>query len=95
MEKEYDVTKAAAAQKKYCCENEAPHFAPSDGTCYACDENIYRKLHGYSVRLKGGRYRFKQTSVDSGEGRFSGISVEKAGSELVTGCPHCSRSYCD
>ncbi|MER1957892.1 MAG: hypothetical protein ABS942_10955 [Solibacillus sp.] len=25
----------------------------------------------------------------------SGISVEKAKSQLVTGCPHCNRSYCD
>lgn len=26
---------------------------------------------------------------------ITGISVERAGSELVTGCPHCNRSYCD
>ena len=25
----------------------------------------------------------------------TGISVEKASSELITGCPHCHRSYCD
>ena len=25
----------------------------------------------------------------------AGISVEKAGRTLVTGCPHCCRSYCD
>lgn len=24
-----------------------------------------------------------------------GITTERAGSELVTGCPHCFRSYCD
>ncbi len=24
-----------------------------------------------------------------------GISVESASSSLVTGCPHCHRSYCD
>lgn len=28
-------------------------------------------------------------------GRTTGINVEKAGKELVTGCPHCNRSYCD
>jgi hypothetical protein len=27
--------------------------------------------------------------------RKSGISVERAGASLITGCPHCSRSYCD
>ena len=26
---------------------------------------------------------------------FEKISLEKAGSELITGCPFCHRSYCD
>jgi len=25
----------------------------------------------------------------------SGISVERATNSLITGCPHCHRSYCD
>ena len=25
----------------------------------------------------------------------TGITVEKAGSSLITGCPHCHRTYCD
>ena len=25
----------------------------------------------------------------------TGIPVEKAESELITGCPHCNRTYCD
>ena len=25
----------------------------------------------------------------------TGISVERASKELITGCPHCHRSYCD
>ena len=25
----------------------------------------------------------------------SGIDVERASTSLVTGCPHCNRSYCD
>lgn len=32
--------------------------------------------------------------IDRGEYK-SGITVEKASSELVTGCPHCHRTYCD
>lgn len=28
-------------------------------------------------------------------GYVTGISVEAAGSELVTGCPHCHYSFCD
>jgi len=26
---------------------------------------------------------------------YERISLEKAGTELITGCPHCSYSYCD
>jgi ribosomal protein S27AE len=32
--------------------------------------------------------------VDKGTYK-TGISVEAAASRLVTGCPHCNRSYCD
>ena len=28
-------------------------------------------------------------------GRISGVETERASSELITGCPHCNRSYCD
>ena len=34
------------------------------------------------------------TEQDHG-GYKTGISVEKAGSTLITGCPHCNRTYCD
>lgn len=34
------------------------------------------------------------TEQDHG-GYKTGISVEKAGSILITGCPHCNRTYCD
>lgn len=27
--------------------------------------------------------------------RETGISVEEAGATLVTGCPHCHRTFCD
>ncbi|MBE8712560.1 hypothetical protein C4F49_02545 [Sphingobacterium sp. KB22] len=26
---------------------------------------------------------------------FTGVSVDKASTQLITGCPHCYRSYCD
>lgn len=30
------------------------------------------------------------------KGKFqSGVTVEAAGNNLITGCPHCNRSYCD
>lgn len=71
-----DVRKAIAAQKKYCEENKAPHFAPEDGFCYSCGKQIY---------------------VDYNENGFTshGESIEYASNELITGCPHCHRSYCD
>jgi len=28
-------------------------------------------------------------------GHITGITVEEATNELVTGCPHCYKSYCD
>lgn len=37
----YDPQKAAAAQAKYCKENNLPLFAPYDGVCWACRRNIY------------------------------------------------------
>lgn len=32
---------------------------------------------------------------DSGHGYKTGISLEKASTELITGCPHCHYSYCE
>ena len=92
---EFNTTKAEKAQKEYCDKTSSPHFAPYSGSCFACNQNIYEELHGYSERLMGGRYHYVHTPVDSEKGRFTGISVEKAGSELIIGCPHCYRSYCD
>lgn len=34
-------------------------------------------------------------SLDRGNGYSTGIDVERAGTELITGCPHCNRTYCD
>ena len=33
--------------------------------------------------------------IDHGNDYYTGIDVERAGTELITGCPHCNRSYCD
>ena len=63
-----EVRQAIAAQKQYCKDNKAPHFAPEDGFCYSCGKQIYDK---------------------------NGRSIEFAATELITGCPHCHRSYCD
>lgn len=70
-----DTALANRAQVKYCEDNKAPHFAPTN-YCYACRRSIYTT---YNIN-----------------GRESkGITVERAGNGLITGCPHCHRSYCD
>lgn len=78
----YDIQQSIKAQEKYCEEHEAPHFAPKTGRCWSCNQNIYAPGHHVWKGKSDGR-------------ESAGISVEKAGRELVTGCPHCHRSYCD
>jgi len=75
QQKTFDVSKSIKAQVKYCEDNKAPHFAPSNGNCWNCRRNIYHEIDKGSYK--------------------TGISVEKATNELVNGCPHCNRSYCD
>ena len=66
MRNTINITLAIEAQAKYCKDNDLPHFAPFDGVCWSCGNQIYEK-----------------------------ISVEEAGSKLITGCPRCCSSYCD
>ena len=73
----FNVSGSIAAQERYCKKNSYPHFAPSNGICYRCHQQIYAEGIKRSGNLS------------------EGISVEKAGSELITGCPHCNWSYCE
>jgi hypothetical protein len=82
----FDVQKAIEAQEDYCKENKLPHFAPSNGVCWKCHKNIYSPIEHERKNWQTGEVVGSYTT---------GIDVEKAGRELVTGCPHCSRSYCD
>lgn len=82
MDETFDRYEAAKAQAEYCKETGMPHFAPKTGTCWKCNKNIYEQVERKSFYSDNPTYK-------------TGISVEKAGSSLVTGCPHCSRSYCD
>ena len=77
---EFNVYESIKAQAKYCEETKSPHFAPQNGVCWNCRKNIY-----------------EQHEKEGYQGRkwITGITTEKASSELVTGCPHCNRSYCD
>ncbi len=91
MKNTFDVLKAREAQEKYCKEKNYPHFAPTSGRCYMCNKNIYEQV-GWKVE-HGIRI---QVPLDSKElHNTTGIAVEEAGKTLITGCPHCNRSYCD
>lgn len=41
---EYDADKAAQAQVEYCDRNELHCYAPRDGYCWHCNENIYKLI---------------------------------------------------
>ncbi|WP_406945728.1 hypothetical protein ACJA3J_05625 [Halobacillus sp. SY10] len=86
---EFDVIKALKAQEKYCEESGAPHFAPKGGSCWNCRKNIYEHYHW---KFDKGN-RSPATAEESN--MRTGISVKEAASTLVTGCPHCNRTYCD
>ena len=79
----FNANESIKAQRKLCIEKEYPHFAPNNGRCWSCNRQIYEEIK--HDRIIGGVEKPYMT----------GISVEKASSELITGCPHCNRSYCD
>ena len=81
---EFNVQESVRAQAEYCERTEAPHFAPKTGICWKCKSNIYEKKE--TVYNKGTEHEQKFES---------GISVERAADGLITGCPHCNRTYCD
>lgn len=76
----YDRVEAIKAQERFCEENNVPRFAPYDGFCNTCGRDIYETRNEYAF---------------NGEKIEWGISVEKASTELITGCPYCKRSFCD
>lgn len=87
---EFNVSKSIDAQKKLVEEKSYPHFAPKSGVCWNCRKNIYEQI-GWV--LEGGMKK-RIVNLDEAK-RKTGISVDEAAAQLVTGCPHCNRSYCD
>lgn len=85
-----EITACAIAQKNLCKEKNYPDFAPSIGVCWSCRRNIYQN-YGWNK----GNWNRPITEDGAEVDYVTGISVEEAGSELVTGCPHCHKSYCD
>ena len=95
----YNIQESIKAQADYCKRTEAPDFAPSSGVCWACKKNIYEQIgrkRGQSASWIGGTgYRRVESCPLEEADYVTGITVEEASKSLVTGCPHCNRSYCD
>lgn len=94
-----DVEKAIKAQRDYLIERsktdntwmrdsfaKGEGFAPKNGVCYNCHKQIYADIEVQRRNWENGQME-KVVSY--------GISVERAGKELTTGCPHCHRSFVD
>jgi len=41
---QYDIKLAGKAQAKFCKKNKYPHFAPINGICWSCGNQIYDKV---------------------------------------------------
>ena len=94
-----DVEKAIKAQMDYLIDRSKTDktwmrdsfargegFAPKNGICYNCHKQIYSDV---DVKRRNWNTGNIENVVSYG------ISVERAGSELTTGCPHCHRSFVD
>ena len=86
---EFNIGASIKAQSEYCEREGAPHFAPRDGNCWNCRSNIYEPRHWKFEMGRGIRASKEAATLTTG------IPLDKAASRLVTGCPHCNRSYCD
>ncbi|MDR4315037.1 Uncharacterised protein [Niallia circulans] len=83
----YNVQESVELQKRLCEEKGYPHFAPRSGVCWNCHKNIYEPIEQKRIMFfEDGKP--EKTIV-------TGITVDKAANQLVTGCPHCNRTYCD
>lgn len=53
MDSRYYTAEAIQAQEDYCERRGLPRYAPSDGTCYHCMQNIYAPVKGLYDGLGG------------------------------------------
>jgi len=85
--KRFNIDESIVNQIKVV-ETGLPAFAPREGICWNCNKQIYAPyINGKKVEPPYPYEKF--------EGHFvSGITTTKS-KKLVTGCPHCSISYCE
>lgn len=92
---EQEIRKCIKAQEKHIADLKAPHFAPENGICDYCGRNIYQN-YGWMRNEYLDIGRAKAVVDDGAEVDFvTGHNIERAKNELITGCPHCNRSFCD
>ena len=84
---EFDVKQSIKNQAEVVKKG-SPDFAPFNGVCWRCGFNIYDR-HGYIIENHKKKFVSDEKATN-----FCGITVEES-KRLVTGCPHCNRSYCD
>ena len=87
----YDSVKAHEAQEQFCKDHNVPLFVPGPREgylCYRCNHDIYSVCHAVVLKDSRGDILNSDTEVP-------GISVEEAGSRLITGCPFCHASFVD
>ena len=66
-------------QSEFCNKYSLPLLAPEEGICFKCNRNIYMPYI-------------------QGHGKWvvsTGITVDKAGEQHITYCPHCNKSFSD
>lgn len=60
----YNISEAIKAQEQFCDKKKYPCFAPGNGICWSCHQNIYsekgrkrygKETHGYSVESAAGQ----------------------------------------
>lgn len=83
----YDTEKARVAQDKYLSDHNIPISVPT--RCWRCNQNIYAETGHPVEKLPRGKVRLIYSET------WNGISVERAGSESINGCPFCHASFDD
>jgi hypothetical protein len=90
LKTESELRECSLAQSDHC--KDGPLFAPPGGKCYRCGRNIYQNVGWKEETL----YKATEVIKDGEEVSFvTGISLEKAKNEMITGCPHCNYSFCE
>lgn len=59
----YNISEAIKAQEQFCDKNEYPCFAPDNGICWDCHQNIYSKMEEPDTARKHMVFRWKVPEI--------------------------------